>query len=207
MRAGSAGWVPRNTARVRFSTPNSKSPTPTGRWTSSPPMIRGRPGRAKSSARTSNGAKSWTHAKPLPIGISRHSTTVVGEGRRRGTFSCAGPAARPAGARADGTGSAKNHPARRRLDRGFRPEPRRPCPSLGARPGRRARSPSATPRRLNPDGSLYTENLRTALATDRFTLDGAGRETFEPHFTFHGFRYVEITGYPGEADGGRPSRR
>ena len=50
---------------------------------------------------------------------------------------------------------------------------------------------------VNPDGSLYTENLRTALATDKYTLDGAGRETLEPHFTFHGFRYVEITGYPG----------
>jgi alpha-L-rhamnosidase len=51
---------------------------------------------------------------------------------------------------------------------------------------------------VNSDGSLYTENLRTALATDKFTLNGAGRETLEPHFTFHGFRYVEITGYPGE---------
>ncbi len=51
---------------------------------------------------------------------------------------------------------------------------------------------------INPDGSLYTENLRTALATDKFTLDGAGLETFEPQFTFHGFRYVEITGYPGK---------
>jgi alpha-L-rhamnosidase len=51
---------------------------------------------------------------------------------------------------------------------------------------------------LNPDGSLYTENLRPALATDTFILRGAReRETFEPHFTFHGFRYVEITGYPG----------
>jgi alpha-L-rhamnosidase len=51
---------------------------------------------------------------------------------------------------------------------------------------------------INSDGSLYTENLRTALATDKFTLDGSGRETLEPHFTFHGFRYVEITGYPGK---------
>jgi alpha-L-rhamnosidase len=50
---------------------------------------------------------------------------------------------------------------------------------------------------INSDGSLYTENLRTALATDKFTLAGAGRETLEPHFTFHGFRYAEITGYPG----------
>jgi alpha-L-rhamnosidase len=50
---------------------------------------------------------------------------------------------------------------------------------------------------LNADGSLYTENLRTALATDTFRLGGIGRETFEPHFTFHGFRYAEIRGYPG----------
>jgi len=50
---------------------------------------------------------------------------------------------------------------------------------------------------INSDGSLYTENLRTALATDKFTLAGKGRETLEPHFTFHGFRYAEITGYPG----------
>jgi alpha-L-rhamnosidase len=55
---------------------------------------------------------------------------------------------------------------------------------------------------VNPDGSLYTENLRTALATDKFTLDGAGRATFEPQFTFHGFRYVEITGYPGRLKAG-----
>jgi alpha-L-rhamnosidase len=50
---------------------------------------------------------------------------------------------------------------------------------------------------LNSDGSIYNENLRPALATDTFILKGASkRETFEPHFTFHGFRYVEITGYP-----------
>jgi alpha-L-rhamnosidase len=49
----------------------------------------------------------------------------------------------------------------------------------------------------NSDGLLYTENLRTALATDKFTLAG-GPETLEPHFTFHGFRYIEITGYPGK---------
>ena len=47
---------------------------------------------------------------------------------------------------------------------------------------------------LNPDGSLYIENLRTAKATDRYTLAGRGLETFEPEFTFHGFRYVELTG-------------
>ncbi|XMN05068.1 alpha-L-rhamnosidase [Streptomyces griseobrunneus] len=50
---------------------------------------------------------------------------------------------------------------------------------------------------LNPDGTIYTTNLRTAAATDHYTLKGGGRETYEPRFTFHGFRYVEVTGYPG----------
>jgi hypothetical protein len=50
---------------------------------------------------------------------------------------------------------------------------------------------------LNPDGSLYTANLRNADATDTYILRGGGAETFTPHFTFHGFRYVEVTGYPG----------
>ncbi|MFC5172059.1 alpha-L-rhamnosidase [Streptomyces mutomycini] len=50
---------------------------------------------------------------------------------------------------------------------------------------------------LNPDGTVYTANLRTARATDTYTLRGGGRETYEPRFTFHGFRYVEVTGYPG----------
>ncbi|GAA0947798.1 family 78 glycoside hydrolase catalytic domain [Virgisporangium aurantiacum] len=48
---------------------------------------------------------------------------------------------------------------------------------------------------LNPDGTLYTANLRAAQATDRFTLAGTGgTETYEPRFTVHGFRYVEVTG-------------
>ena len=50
---------------------------------------------------------------------------------------------------------------------------------------------------LKPNGELYTENLRTAEATDTYILRGKGTESFEPHFTFHGFRYVELTGYPG----------
>ncbi|MGQ7787499.1 family 78 glycoside hydrolase catalytic domain [Nesterenkonia sp. K-15-9-6] len=44
---------------------------------------------------------------------------------------------------------------------------------------------------------LGTRPLRHADATDRFVLSG-GRDTFEPTFTFHGFRYAEVTGYPGE---------
>ena len=47
---------------------------------------------------------------------------------------------------------------------------------------------------LNPDGTLYTANLRTAKATDEYILSGKGVEEWQPRFTFHGFRYVELTG-------------
>ena len=50
---------------------------------------------------------------------------------------------------------------------------------------------------LNPDGSIYTTNLRSARATDTYILKGGGEEIWEPTFTFHGFRYVEVSGYPG----------
>ena len=46
-----------------------------------------------------------------------------------------------------------------------------------------------------PKGTLYTANLRSAKATDRYILSGAPeRESYTPAFTFHGFRYVEISG-------------
>jgi alpha-L-rhamnosidase len=51
---------------------------------------------------------------------------------------------------------------------------------------------------LDKQGNFYTENLRGAKATARYTMKGQGREVFEPHFTFFGFRYVAIAGYPGE---------
>lgn len=47
---------------------------------------------------------------------------------------------------------------------------------------------------LSPDGTVYTTNLRGAKATDYYTCKGGGVETWEPSFTFHGFRYVELTG-------------
>lgn len=47
---------------------------------------------------------------------------------------------------------------------------------------------------LNADGTLYVDNLRNAKATDHFILAGKGLEQYEPSFTFHGFRYLEITG-------------
>ena len=51
--------------------------------------------------------------------------------------------------------------------------------------------------RLNLDGTLYIENLRRARATDVYICRGGGEETWEPHFTFHGFQYAELTGLPG----------
>jgi alpha-L-rhamnosidase len=51
---------------------------------------------------------------------------------------------------------------------------------------------------LNPDGTIYTTNLRFARQMDRYVLKGGGEEVYEPRFTFHGFRYVEVSGYPGE---------
>lgn len=53
---------------------------------------------------------------------------------------------------------------------------------------------------LKPDGSLYMANLRGAQVTDTYTLKGKGKETWEPRFTSHGFRYVELTGFPGKPD-------
>ncbi len=50
---------------------------------------------------------------------------------------------------------------------------------------------------LKPDGSLYMANLRGAQVTDTYILCGDGKETWEPRFTSHGFRYVEMTGFPG----------
>ena len=50
---------------------------------------------------------------------------------------------------------------------------------------------------LNPDGTLYTINLRSARNTDYYTLKGDEEEIWEPRFVFHGFRYVELLGFPG----------
>jgi len=51
---------------------------------------------------------------------------------------------------------------------------------------------------LDKAGNFYTDNLRSAKCTDNFILNGSGTEVFEPHFTFHGFRFVKIEGLSGE---------
>jgi alpha-L-rhamnosidase len=63
----------------------------------------------------------------------------------------------------------------------------------GARAGQRIRLRHAE---MLSDGELYLDNLRTAEATDIYIAAGRPVEVFEPRFTVHGFRYVEITGHP-----------
>ncbi len=53
---------------------------------------------------------------------------------------------------------------------------------------------------LNPDGTIYTANLRAAAATDTFILAGGEKRAYEPSFTFHGFQYVEVTGLDYKPD-------
>lgn len=50
------------------------------------------------------------------------------------------------------------------------------------------------------DDELGTRPLRVAKATDHYTLRGGGPETWEPEFTFHGFRYAQVHDWPGQFD-------
>jgi alpha-L-rhamnosidase len=50
---------------------------------------------------------------------------------------------------------------------------------------------------LDEHGKPYTTALRSARATDHYTARGDAVESFEPKYTFHGFRYVEVRDYPG----------
>lgn len=67
----------------------------------------------------------------------------------------------------------------------------------------RVRGPRGTDVRLRfaellfDDGTLNQDNLRTAQAEDHYILKGEGEEVWEPRFTYHGFRYVEVSGFPG----------
>jgi hypothetical protein len=49
----------------------------------------------------------------------------------------------------------------------------------------------------NGDGQIYTENLRSAKATDVYIARGLASEVYVPYFTYHGYRFVEITGWNG----------
>jgi len=52
--------------------------------------------------------------------------------------------------------------------------------------------------RLNPDGTVYTKNLRRARVIDTYICKGDGVEIWQPRFTFHGFQYVGVTGFPAK---------
>ena len=68
----------------------------------------------------------------------------------------------------------------------------------------RLKAPAGTPvtlrhaEVLDKQGNFYTENLRSAKQTIRYTASGQGTEIYQPHFSFQGFRYVAISGWPGE---------
>jgi alpha-L-rhamnosidase len=51
---------------------------------------------------------------------------------------------------------------------------------------------------LDKEGNFYTENLRVAKCQNNYILKGEGTEIFEPHFSWQGFRYAKIEGYPGK---------
>ncbi|MET8763603.1 family 78 glycoside hydrolase catalytic domain [Lentzea sp. NPDC004782] len=79
--------------------------------------------------------------------------------------------------------------------------------NIAGRPKLRVTGPSGTTVRmrtaeeLHADGLLDTTTNRSAASTDTYTLDGsAGVQTYEPRFTYHGFRYLEVTGFPGKPD-------
>lgn len=50
---------------------------------------------------------------------------------------------------------------------------------------------------LAADGTVNQENLRTAKATDTYILRGGAEEAWAPRFTYHGYRYVQVEGWPG----------
>jgi alpha-L-rhamnosidase len=54
---------------------------------------------------------------------------------------------------------------------------------------------------LDSQGNFYTDNLRSAKQEVKYILKGGNEEVFEPHFTYFGFRYVLVEGYPGELTG------
>ena len=53
---------------------------------------------------------------------------------------------------------------------------------------------------LRPDGCVDQINLRSARATDRYICRGGGQEVWSPRFTYHGARYVQVTGLPKPPD-------
>ena len=126
----------------------------------------------------------------------------VGAGRRAGERRrTPGGPGRAAGPAHRGHCASGHHPLpRRRGARRLRSGDRRGHAHPGGRP-RRDRGPLRHAEVLE-HGELGTRPLRIAEATDVFILSGDGVEIYEPAFTSHGFRYVEVSGWPGELQAG-----
>ena len=165
----------------------------------SSPTTPGRPTPARCSRAISCSAKTTTPARNSPAGTRPgfddrdwSAATVRDEKPRALDAQVAPPV------RADRrTQAHRAHRARARpLDLRPRPEHGRRRAPEGRRP-RRARSVTLRhAEMLNPDGTIYTTNLRGAPSMDTYICKGGGEETWQPRFTFHGFRYVELTGLP-----------
>jgi alpha-L-rhamnosidase len=56
---------------------------------------------------------------------------------------------------------------------------------------------------LEKSGNFYTTNLRAAKCQDTYILKGGEEEIFEPHFTWHGFQFIRLEGYPGRIETGK----
>lgn len=53
---------------------------------------------------------------------------------------------------------------------------------------------------LDSNGNLYVDNLRSAKQMTRYICKGTGNERYEPRFSFQGFRYAKVSGYPGDVN-------
>ena len=131
------------------------------------------------------------------LGHARASTTASWDPVAVGAeLKPAGPgASRPAGARRSPSSRPARSPSRSPASTCWtwaRTSPACPGSRSPGEPGQKITLRFAE--RLNPDGTIYTTNLRAARCIDTYICAGQGEETWSPRFTFHGFQYVEITG-------------
>ena len=155
---------------------------------------------ARSSPPASTTARPTTRGSSAPAGRRPASTTAPGRGvasLERDLATLVAPTGPPVRRIELVAPVAITTLAVGRDDRRLRPEPGRPAAHHGARA---TAGTTITLRHAEvlEDGELCTRPLRGAAATDRYTLRGGGAETWEPRFTFHGFRYAEVAGWPGE---------
>ena len=138
-------------------------------------------------------------AARLVVGRLRRRRLDAGRGRRRSTSRRWSRPTGPPVRRTETLPGPRDHHLAVGQDAGrLRAEPGRPDPARAARRARPApRSPSGTPRCSSTASSAPGRCARPTRPTSScWTATGRGR--WEPRFTFHGFRYAEVTGWPGE---------